>query len=50
MTTRGVDKDYWFLRENGVSALTALKMVGMVYTDNKERDESVSSLEENRLR
>lgn len=29
---RNLNFDYWFLRENGVPAWTALKMVGLAYS------------------
>lgn len=31
-----MEGDYWFLRENGVSVLTTLKMLGMAYYKKKE--------------
>ena len=40
ISKRGTDKDYWMLREWGVGAITALKMVGMAYVGIKEEGAS----------
>ena len=38
MSKRGTDKDYWMLRDWGVGAITALKMVGMAYIDTEKEE------------
>ena len=37
MTEKGVNKDYWALREWGVRATTALKMLGIAYWGAEEK-------------
>ena len=39
MSEKGLNKDYWALREWGVRATTALKMLGMAYTDKRPKIE-----------
>ena len=33
--SEGTDRDYWFLRENGLNAKTALRMLAIAYKPKK---------------
>ena len=37
-TADNLNTDYWFLRDNGVSGVTAMYMVGIVYKRGKKEE------------
>ena len=39
--SKGTDTDYWFLRKNGVAAITALRILALAYK-TEERVKEIS--------